>query len=351
MDTCISHDTALRWLLANPNPLASGLGRRCAASLPNHAPSRGDAPLIAAVLALDEGQPMDVLVASRGKRPQSGRYVGHIGKDPLPTGSFISLDRACKGLAIVSPELLFVEMARSHELVDLIAIGYALCSGYRLVGENGDVMTREKNDKPLTSVERLGDYLDRAGTMRGKTAARQALRHIANGSLSPRESSLAMSLSLPLNLGGYALGIVEMNRSVMVQTKTSADGRAIREARRPDVVITARRRGGELAHAAIDYDSDAHHLDAKKREKDTVRRNDFQASLGMPYFTLTTKQATDYVAFEKFVHTVRRSLGIRNRLFARAENDEERLEAIRHQQFKLWLRFLSSAAVTVGRTL
>ncbi len=64
-----------------------------------------------------------------------------------------------------------------------------------------------------------------------------------------------------------------------------------------------------------------------------MRRNDFQASLGMPYFTLTTKQATDYVAFEKFVHTVRRSLGIRNRLFARAENDEERLEAIRHQQF------------------
>ncbi len=130
-------------------------------------------------------------------------------------------------------------MARSHELVDLIAIGYALCSGYRLVGENGHVMTREKNDKPSTSVERLGDYLDRAGTMRGKTAARRALRHIANGSLSPRESSLATSLSLPLHLGGYALGKVEMNRSVMVQTKTRTDGRAIREARRPDVIITA----------------------------------------------------------------------------------------------------------------
>ena len=351
MDICISHGTALRWLLANPNPLASGRGHRCDGPLPSRAPARADAPPLITALSLDASRSIDVLVASSNKRPQSKRFAGHLCTSVLPTGSLISLERIHEGLAIVSPELLFVEMACTHSVTDLIAIGYALCSGYLLAGETAGVKARGKDDAPLTSVEKLARYIARAGSMRGKNAATRALRYIANGSLSPMESGLAMSLSLPLNLGGFALGRAQMNPSVLVQVATDVRGNAVREVRRPDVIITAQKPDGDCAKAAIDYDSNAHHLDAKAHARDAIRRNDFQASLGIPYFTLTTQQATDYVAFEKFVCTVRRSLGIRNKLFARSRNDGNRLDAIRHRQFELWLRFLSSAAVVVGKTL
>lgn len=351
MDTCISHDTALCWLLANPNPLASGTGHRCSTQLPKKMPGTAIREELASSLRLSSSDPIDVLVSNKSSIARTPGFAGHLRSLGLPRGSLVELDGIRSGLATVSPELLFVQSAATHSLVDTIAIGCALCSRYRLEGPEANIVIRaSKGDAPLTTKSKLEAYAKSVEALPGASRALRALPYVLDNSYSPMESGIALCLTLPLRYGGFGLGSAELNPCFNVRIGTGADGRGIYEERYPDIVLTALRRSGAQTRVAIDFDSDTYHLNSKTAKRDSERRNAFTASLGMPHLTISSAQAKDYVAFTKSIDTIRRVLGLRRMDFARGKaNDAERLDQMRHRQFELWKRFVSSAAKTAGR--
>lgn len=348
MEACVSHDAALRWLLGNPNPLATGQGHPRAGALPSRAPTDEEADALAHAAG---AQTVDVLVRDKSGMRKTDRLHAHLETRTLPGRSLIRME----AFTICSPELVFLQVAATSDLPETIACGCALCSAYRLdASARGGARIREHGDAPLTSTQRIAHYLELCDGVRGVARARRALRYVVDNSFSPMESGIAMCLSLPLNLGGHALGDVVLNPKLKVRVGTDAHGRRVYETRRPDLLVTRALPTGERRQAAVDFDSVAVHSSrrdhARDAARDAARRNELQSSLGMPHFTLAGSQATDYVAFCRFIDLVRISLGQRRKDFSRGggERDRKRLENVRHRQFELWLRFVSGAARTIG---
>ena len=112
---------------------------------------------------------------------------------------------------VVSPELLFLQMASEFEKIDLIEFGFELCGGYSLSAshEYGFV-----NRFPLTSVKRIDAYLKRCKPSNAVHRATEALRHVADHSASPRETTFVMLASLPSRDGGFGLELPCMNYKI-----------------------------------------------------------------------------------------------------------------------------------------
>ncbi len=345
MEACVSHDAALRWLLGNPNPLATGQGHPCADALPSRAPTDEEADALAHAAG---AQTVEVLVCDKSGMRKTDRLHARLETRTLPGRSLIRME----AFTICSPELVFLQVAATSDLLETIACGYALCSAYRLdASARGGVRIREHGDAPLASTQRIAHYLELCDGVRGVARARRALRYVVDNSFSPMESGIAMCLSLPLNLGGHALGDVVLNPKLKVRVGTDAHGQRVYETRRPDLLVTRALPTGEHRQAAVDFDSVAVHSSRRDHARDAARRNELQSSLGMPHFTLTGSQATDYVAFCRLIDLVRISLGQRRKDFSRGggERDRKRLENVRHRQFELWLRLVSGAARAIGR--
>lgn len=345
MEACLSHEAALRWLLGNPNPLATGRGHACAEAPPSQAPTVAQARELARLTGLES---LDVLVSSKAATRKTALLRTHLDARSLPAGSLIRVG----GFSLCSPELVFLQMAATHDLIDTIRCGYALCSRYRLDnGARGGAAVRKAPDAPLTSRDRLERYLEASTGAKGVVRARRALRHVLDNSFSPMESGIAMCLSMPLNLGGHALGEVCLNPELKVRTGTDADGRRLYETRRPDLLVSHRAGNGTQRRVAIDVDATSTHATTRDLAHDAARRNELQSSLDMPHLTITGRQATDYVAFSRFVDLVRLALGQRRKDFSRGggERDRTRLENVRRRQFELWLRCVSAASRAMGR--
>ena len=346
MDACLSHDAALRWLLGNPNPLATGQGHPCAGGLPARAPSDEEAAELMRLSGIKA--PLETLVSAKGGMRSSRMVRCHLERHTLLPGSLIRMD----GFIVCSPEYAFLQAATTGDLIDAVATGYALCSAYRLDARaRGGISVRKPPDMPLTSIQRLSDYLKASDGVKGIVRARRALRYVAENSFSPMESGIAMCLSLPLNLGGRALGSVELNPELRVRVGTDQHGKRLYETRRPDLLMTYTPRGGVRRQVAIDVDSAATHSSARDLARDAARRNELQSSHDIPHLSITGSQATDFVTFSRFIDLVRLSLGQRRKDFSRgsSQQDLERLERVRHRQFELWMRCVSASAKTVGR--
>lgn len=148
--------------------------------------------------------PLHVYTGIEERRLPSKAIVCHQLSKPLPSGSF---RRIGKDLYVSSPELCFVEMAGLLSPIQLLEFGYLLCGTYpgRYPGEAPPARP------PLTSCSKLASFAEAMKGRRGCASARRAIGYIEEGSASPRETQLAMLLSLPTKLGGYGFPKPQMN--------------------------------------------------------------------------------------------------------------------------------------------
>mgnify|MGYP006981053539 FL=1 len=111
-------------------------------------------------------------------------------------------------LCVVSPEVLFLEMAAQLSGIELVKLGYELCGVYSLPMSQPNYAGTPRGysrRKALTSVARLTAHVASQSNNRSVKKARWALRYVLDGSASPRETELSMLMVLPRKLGGYGL--------------------------------------------------------------------------------------------------------------------------------------------------
>lgn len=116
-------------------------------------------------------------------------------------------------LCVVSPEVLFLEMAALLSGIELVKLGYELCGVYSLPMSQPNYAGTPRGfnrRKALTSVERLTAHVASQSSNRSVKKARWALRYVLDGSASPKETELCMLMVLPRKIGGYGLGKPEI---------------------------------------------------------------------------------------------------------------------------------------------
>ena len=155
---------------------------------------------------------LDVCVSEQAGRHVAAGATVHLTSGSYPPGSFC---RMPDGTLLASPELTFVQLARTLSGDGLLAYGYELC-GYYARGAEGFCSCPK-----LTSTGRMGRYLERLERLRaargqgmppGVKRVRRALGQVLDGAASPEEAIASMVLALPRDRGGFGLPPGCLNR-------------------------------------------------------------------------------------------------------------------------------------------
>lgn len=238
-------------------------------------------------------RPLHVLVSSDSARRKSREAVCHVESAPLPARSILD---SMNGFSVCSPELCFVQMATLWELPKLIELGFELCGTYDLsYGEY-------RKCTPLTSIDKLSSYVASLGVVRGKRKVAEALRYVADGSASARETVLTMQLTLPYRMGGYGLQMPLLNHRI------DLGRRECRIAGREYLVCDLFWPDAQLD---VEYDG-GDHADPKRMQKDSMRR-DALVSMGITVMTVTKWQLNDGGETNAIAHAIAERTGKRLR--------------------------------------
>ena len=152
---------------------------------------------------------IDLLITDPQQRGFAKNVVTHLQSNfEAVYGSLVMIS---PGIYVCTPELCFLQMASEFGFVDLVEFGFELCGGYCL---NTQAPIGFTNRIPLSSVERINQYLDRVSAVNAVKRARRALVYVANHSASPRETTFAMLETLPIRVGGYGLKLPIMNHKM-----------------------------------------------------------------------------------------------------------------------------------------
>ena len=157
--------------------------------------------------------PLEFLVADANARRMKNGVVCHSCTSELPAGSFRKFH---DGLYIASPELCFLQMARSLTLSQLVELGINLCGKYYIDPATNKVEPRA----PVATAATLKRYLERVDSRTGGVAkAKRALQWVVDDSASPKETQMEMLFGLPLRYGGYGFGNAVMNYDVFPRSR------------------------------------------------------------------------------------------------------------------------------------
>lgn len=196
--------------------------------------------------AWDGSQPLDVAVSSPGKRPKSKFVSSTVYAGGLPDGAFLSLGG---GVAISSPELLFVELANELTPAEHLLLGFEFTGWYVRDARNAVEGRALFGIPAVTSVRRIGAFLDAAWHVNGTASARRTLALLADNAWSPFEAIVATMMSLPWEEYGYGFGRCMLNKRLW--TPDHLVGSSQRESRVPDILV-----GG--THVGVNYDGGEH---------------------------------------------------------------------------------------------
>lgn len=197
----------------------------------------------------DPKNPLHVLVTSSTDRVRMSGVVTHLYQKELCAQSVLWLDEQA---SMVSPELLFVQLASCCPLPQLVMVGYELCGCFSRCASNPINGPVTLEVPPATSVEELHQYVSAASRVRGLGRARTALAYVQNNAVSAPEAVLATMYSLPTSEFGYGMGPIEMNKGIQVG---DAQHGQIGRKRYPDILFS-------FAPVGINYDGEDH-LDLK----------------------------------------------------------------------------------------
>ncbi len=243
--------------------------------------------------------PVHVLVPKDVARWQTDSRIQHQTGEPLPAGSLVRVE---PGLLLSSPEHIVLHEAPRLDLLPLVWLISELCSRYAIHPSLGGPLFPAR---PLTSLARVAAYLEEA-VRHGAYGAKKALRATGlaiEGAASPRELVLALCLTLPRAMGGYAVPKPLLNHRV------NADRRIRAMYNRSHFTVDA---CWPQARLAVEYDSDSYHLDPVKRAQDNDRRAALE-EMGYRVIPISTKQQDGLVLSDNAFQRIAKHLGIKNR--------------------------------------
>ena len=269
---------------------------------------------------VDPDRPIDVLIFDEGERRRSKGIRCHTWKTVLPPNAFFSM----RGMYVSSPEFVFMQMANELTVAQLIALGCELCGSYVLLPRGithpGALDELPKRLSPLTSVDKLTEFVESLGKANGKAKAKRALRHVVDGSRSPMETMVYMLLCLPPMLGGYGLPKPVMNAEI----ELDADARAM---------ALRRKCYGDLCWPEarppldIEYHGEVHVGGAQM--KSDVGRELAIEHMGWRVITITSPQVFDAERFDTLASDV--ATALRKRLASTVAKSSSRRDALRHE--------------------
>ena len=235
--------------------------------------------------------PMHVVVPSAEMRRCRDNIKAQVISDSLPQNAFWKLDDSWY---IASPELTFVQLGAKLGLSELIAVGYEYCGCYAIDPLTGHA-TFGLN--PVTTVERLRNFVDACPGIRGVKMARKAIEYVRGNSASPMETALHMRFSLMARMGGYGLPVSQLNHEV----KLNANARRIYK--RGSVRF-------DLFFAEAKLDVEFHGGDHESKMASDAARDAAIKCMGFDTATITIKQYRDYLAMGEIVRSIAQKHGI-----------------------------------------
>ncbi len=200
---------------------------------------------------------------------------------------------------VASPEMCFLMAARYLKLEELIELGFKLCARYVL---DDSSKYGQRNREILTTKKTIGNFLAGIESYPGLDKARRAHRYILNNSNSPMETIIAIFAILPPHLGGYGLGMPELNASIYLNPQaTELMGREILLG---DMVW-------EIWKVVVEYDSNICHLDPEQHSYDKNRMRAMNLS-GYKVFSITSNDISCLEELDKTFAGLRAMLGLKS---------------------------------------
>lgn len=289
--------------MANPRDLAPAIG--AARALPDRPPRKRqieDAIRRAesAYPGLSIERPANVLVGSSSRGSSSTACKQHVCSPHLKGASFYRLG---SGAYISTSALAFVHEALwGDDTIALLELGYELCGTYQ--SQRTGVAARYQVE-PLASLRTLRAYVSMNPSVKGAKKAKHAIRYLAEGSASPRETKQTLVLGLPMMYGGYGLGIPRMNYEV----RANAAARAIsgKSSFRCDLCWPEYK-------LDVEYQSRECHEGEVSRISDSRRTNALMA-MGWTVVGITNDELDSFAATEAIAQTIRRHLKKRSEVY------------------------------------
>lgn len=191
---------------------------------------------------LSTRNPLHVLVPSPQDRMWMQGVSCHVCTRDLPAGSVLWLDERA---SMVSPPMLFLQMASILSFPALVMQGHELCGHYTRCPDDPLDGPIVDNLPPATSVAELSSFLRSMDNAPYVCDARRALDYVQDHAASPMEALLSTLYALPVEELGYGMGPVTLNRRVRL-----GDGSDSRS-RYPDLLFP-------FAPVGINYDGEDH---------------------------------------------------------------------------------------------
>lgn len=232
---------------------------------------------------------VDITVSRQSERFRNNGKLVHSCGLTLPSGAITYLD----GIAVSSPELLFLELACKLSMPRLILLGLQLCSH-----------PAGLPSAAITTKHKLKTFLVKTPGYRGHRKALQAVRYIENGSASIMESIAYMILTLPHALGGYGLCGAVFNHEITLKNK--AETRLGQSRCFTDLYY-------RQAKLAVEYESFTHHSSPSEQGKDIMRSAVLERQ-GIGVMRLSTIQLYNKDACRDFAYNLASRLGTRIRI-------------------------------------
>lgn len=300
MKTVLAYSSALEFWRSSLSDAGLPRARCRACSLPEHMPS---IPRTGVDALFDNGilsKPIHVLTLDGRRNRATDLAVHQMYVLPAQSLRATPFQSGGEAVFVTSPELTFVHMASLLSFPRLVHLGYELCGTYA-PDETRPYGVRSR--PPLTTPEKLEAYLDKTERVRGAKRARVAIRHVLNGSASPRESILAELLTLPYTSGGSGVAPPRMNASVPLGRRNSWS--TDKSFFRCDLLWPEKK-------VAVEYDSTLCHTGAERIAEDAARRNALE-SLGLTVVTATWRQVENYREYNRFARILAEHLATRMR--------------------------------------
>ena len=254
--------------------------------------------------------PIHLLVSDTSSKPRNASLVAHPSRiEPDGDSAFWLGDVAC-----LSPARLCTQMAATLSDLELTLLLFELMGTYSLRTDVARGMAGRHG--PLLTRAELLSYLERHKCQPCVTKVRRCLGYAFEGSASPRESKLALRLSLKPALGGYGLKVAGLNVPIDAQTMASRQTKT----RRSDVLLANPPDASKLV--ALEYDG-ADHLDGERHAEDLRRTNELKAA-GIAEYRVDKDLYANSSYMDALVASIRSDLGMPAQRLTRAEAERRR---------------------------
>ena len=207
-------------------------------------------------------------------------------------------------------------MCSSLSFTGALELGMELCGTYALRPSGLEGMAQR--DNTLIDVDSLKRHVESWRSLQGLGTARKAAKYLVGGSASPMETKLYLLLCLPLQYGGYNLGLPELNPEFDLNPDEMEILR--RSSVKPDMLWRQKK-------LVIEYDGRQH--EEEQQSKYDAMRKTILEGRGYTVRQVKRHQLYNPLAFHSFASSIGSFLGVRQRpVTPKHQSAREELRAV-----------------------